>query len=376
MAINILQLIGSFNQGGSERQAVQLVSLLSEDNAYRIFPACLDRRGVLLPEFERLGFGDFPEFPLTSFYGPNMVRQLRGCVKYLRVNQIEIIQTHDFYTNVFGMAAGAMARVPVRIAAKRETGSRSPKQAFFERRAFALAHAIVANAEAVRDHLVETGVSEKKIRVIHNGLDLERFEPGRGTRAEIVNDLGLPGGADLKFITIVANLRSDIKNHRMFLRSAKKVRKNFPGARFMLAGEGELTDSLKGYAVELGVRDDCFFIGRCTLVADLLAVSEVCVLSSRAEGFSNAILEYMAAGKPVVATDVGGAREAIIEGETGYLVSSDDDGLMAERLLDLLENPDRAESFGIKGRKVIDDKFSLTAQLQKTLGLYEDLLTK
>jgi glycosyltransferase involved in cell wall biosynthesis len=102
----------------------------------------------------------------------------------------------------------------------------------------------------------------------------------------------------------------------------------------------------------------------------------VCVLSSKAEGFSNSILEYMAAGRPVVATDVGGAREAVVEGETGYLVRPGDDEALAARIVSLLGEPERARAMGARGRQVIEEKFSGDAQLERTLELYESLLTK
>ena len=176
MKTNMLQLIGSFHSGGSERQAVGLVRLLNNEKNCRVFVACLNKEGVLREEIEQLGFTDFPEFPLTSFYDANMLRQLRRCAAFLRENQIDIIQSGDFYTNVFGMLAGALAGTPVRIAAKRETGTKTRAQRFVERRAFNLAQAIVVNAGAVKKHLVESGVSLSKIVTIYNGLNLEKFK--------------------------------------------------------------------------------------------------------------------------------------------------------------------------------------------------------
>jgi glycosyltransferase involved in cell wall biosynthesis len=111
-------------------------------------------------------------------------------------------------------------------------------------------------------------------------------------------------------------------------------------------------------------------------VAELLAVSEICVLSSKAEGFSNSILEYMAAGRPVVVTEVGGAREVVAEGETGYLVPSGDDAMMAERLVALLQDPERARAMGVKGKRVVEEKFSCAAQLSRTDSLYDRLLER
>src|SRR5205085_12416527 len=125
--------------------------------------------------------------------------------------------------------------------------------------------------------------------------------------------------------------------------------------------QGKLTDSLKALASELGLERDVFFIGRCNNIAELLAASDVCVLSSTAEGFSNAILEYMAAARPVVVTDVGGAREAVIEGETGYLVPAGDDEEMAARILALLENAEQARAMGERGRQIVEQRFSCAA---------------
>lgn len=375
MKTKILQLIGSFHSGGSERQAVQLVRLLKQEKTGEVFVACLDKRGVLLEEIERLGCTDFPEFPLTSFYDANFPSQLRRCAEFLRENKIEIIQTSDFYTNVFGMLAGRLAKTPARIAAKRETGTRTPAQSFIERRIFSFAHAIVANAEAVKKHLIETGISAEKISVIYNGLNLERLKVTR-RRTEILREFKLPDVANLQFVTIIANFRSEVKNQKMFLRAAQKVKEKVPEAKFVLAGEGELLNESKNYAAELGIGGETFFTGRCAKVAELLSVSDICVLSSKTEGFSNSILEYMAAAKPVVATNVGGASEAIVENETGFLIASDDDETMARRLTELLTDKEKAEKMGGRGRKVIEEKFSTAARLEKNLALYERLLSE
>ena len=161
----------------------------------------------------------------------------------------------------------------------------------------------------------------------------------------------------------------------MFLRAAARVRAAIPAAGFVIAGEGELMKELRDLAAELGIQDDVFFIGRCDSVADLLFASEVGVLSSKAEGFANAILEYMAAGLPVVATDVGGAREAIAEGETGYLVASGDDEKMADRIIEVLNKTERARVMGDRGRVLVAEKFSCDRHLRNTLELYDELLS-
>ncbi len=374
MPANILQLIGSFNQGGSERQAVQLVRLLREDEAYNVRVACLIREGVLLEEIEKLGFTEIPEFPLNNFYDANMLQQVRLCARYLRENKVDLIHTHDFYTNIFGMLAARLAKTAARIASKRETdGMRSVTQKAMEKNSYLFSHAVVVNAGTIRDYLIERGVRENKIEVIHNGLDTARLAPDpEMNRAEILALLGLP--QDKRLITIVANLRHSIKNIPMFLRVARIVSDTVSDAAFVIAGEGELMEEMEALAESLNIGDKVYFLGRCAMVAELLSVSYVGVLSSTSEGFSNSILEYMAAGLPVVATRVGGAEEAIDDGETGFLVQSNDHTAMAARLVELLKNTLKAERLGAQGRQKVSAEFSLSRQLQKTKALYERLL--
>ena len=372
---NVLQLVGSFHQGGSERQAIQLTQLLRSSDRYTIHLACLSPEGSLRKQVDDMGITDVPAFPLTSFYDLNAARQLFRFVKLLRARAVDIVQTHDFYTNVFGMAAAAVAGVNVRIAARRETtGVRTKAQAKAEHLAYTLAHAIVGNAEAVRRALISEGVNSKKIVTIHNGLDLSRIAVSPGlTRAEMLARLNLPDG--YRFVTIVANLRMPVKDHGTFLRAAARVVKAVPDAAFVLAGEGELVESMQALAAELGLQERAFFVGRCERVNELLAVSDVCVLSSIAEGFSNAILEYMGAARPVVATDVGGAREAIRDGVNGFVVPPKNPEAMAERIVEVLSDRDAAVAMGQASLRIIEEDFSLAAQLRRTEELYERLLS-
>lgn len=384
MKPNVLLFIDSFAQGGTERQVVQLARLLLESGRYRVHLASLSGEGVLRAEAERLGFTDIPEFPLTSFYDRNMLTQLRRCAALLGEREIDIVETHDFYTNIFGMTAAALARRPgsVRIASRRETdGTKTRKQKWVQQRAFALADSIVANAEAVRQELIRDGVPAAKIRTIYNGMDTARVAPRPDLkRADALALLGLPpeqSGAVRRFVSIVANMRHAKKDQATFLRAARRVADEVPEAAFVLAGEGELRESLVNMAAELGLGSRAFFTGRCAHVPELLALSEVCVLSSSGtEGFSNSIIEYMAAARPVVATDIGGAREAIVEGETGYVVRPGDDAALAERIVSLLRDAERARRMGERGLQVVKEKFSCAAQVENVENLYDELLAK
>jgi glycosyltransferase involved in cell wall biosynthesis len=334
--------------------------------------------GVLRAEIEHLDLGEIRTYPLNSFYDRNTIVQLRRFVHHLRSSKIDLLQTHDFYTNIFGMVAGFLAGTAVRVASRRDiTGIRNAAQRQAQKVTYALAHQIVANSESVRRKLMEEGVSRKRITVIHNGLDFERVTaPVSVSHEATFRALGFPEVAAVpkRFVTIVANMRHEVKDYPMFLRAAERISHVAPDVGFLLAGDGELRESIEAMAAKLGIAGKTFFLGGCENIAKLLNISDVCVLSSKAEGFSNSILEYMAARRPVVATDVGGAREAIIEGQTGYLVPSGNDQNMAERIVSLLADPKKARQMGEKGRRIVEEKFSASALLQKAEALYEKLL--
>src|SRR6266853_505278 len=372
----VLHLIDSFDKGGSESQAVQLVRLLQGNGRYRILMASLNNDGPLRTEIDRLDLGEIPEYKLTGFYNLRALRQLRRFTAHLKRQQVDILHTHDFYTNVFGMWAGAVAGVAVRIAARRESSRmRSTTRRALERASYRAATRILANCEEVRRQLTEEGVSPRKIEVIYNGADASRLCHSRsGNRSEIAASFGLPTDPRRLFISIVANLRLPVKDHVTFLRAARTVSEVAPQATFVIAGEGELMNSMRLLAKELGITKQTFFLGGCSRVTELLSITEIGVLSSLYEGFPNAVLEYMVAGCPVVATDVGGIREAVVDGETGYLVKARDHEAMAKQILRLLDAPQQARAMGILGQQIVKQKFSSEAQVRAINGLYEHLL--
>ena len=369
----VLQIVHGFLEGGSERQLIQMVRLLQASGDYCVKVAALSTGGALRPEIEQLQV-PITDFPLTSFYDRNIVTQTRRLVTFLKEHQIDIVHSHDFYSNIFAMTAATIARTRVRIASKRETsGTRSAAQRAAEGIAFKLAHVVVANAAAVKNYLLQQRVASDKIEVIYNGIDATRFsqngDTSKGTRG---GDLQKLGGRSV--ITMVANFEFAIKGQPMLLRAAKRVIKEEPNAIFVLAGDGELREQTERLATQLGLQDSCVFLGRFDRVPDLLRASDICVLSSEAEGFSNSILEYMAASRPVIATNVGGASEAIVEGETGYLIQPDDDAAMAERIISLLRDPQKRQTMGLKGRKRVEDRFSCETRLLNTSTLYMRML--
>jgi len=168
-------------------------------------------------------------------------------------------------------------------------------------------------------------------------------------------------------------MRLDVKDHPTFLRAARRVYGELPHCSFLLVGEGERMEALRTLAAELGLMENVYFLGRCERIADVLSVSDVCVLSSKAEGFSNAILESMRAGLPMVVTDVGGNAEAVVDGRTGFVVPPADPAALAEALLLVAEDPALRRRFGEAGRERVTTHFTLDACVAKYRALYDEL---
>jgi len=374
---NVLFIVDSFEEGGSERQALQLLRQLHESGQCHVHLAVLQDRGSLRLEAEAMGIGEILEYPLTSFYDLNFLKQLGRLRRYIKANKIDVVHTHCFYTNIFGMMGAFLSGVRARVTSKGETdGFRTSMQKRVERISFRLAHRVIANCLVVQNQLIKEGVNPTGIIQHYNGLDLDRMKVQPGLKREdALAEFDLPVAPARRFVSIVANLRNPVKDHPMFLRAAARVLATVPDAAFVIAGEGELMADLRELARQLRIADDVFFIGRCENVAKLLFASDIGVLSSKAEGFANAILEYMAAGLPVVATDVGGVREAIVEGQTGFIIPSGDDAKMAQRIIEIFNDAERARSMGILGRSIVEARFGCEHHLRNTLELYAELLS-
>ncbi len=370
----VLHLFNSFNHGGTEGQILQQLRSLQETGRYRLFVACQSGAGVLRRQVESLGFTDVPSYPLNCMYDVNMLRQIRRFALHLRRLGIHILHTHDLYTNVFGLAAGVLARVPVRIVSRRELDVFTPRQRWIELNAFSVAHAVVANCEFLREKLVQEKVAASLTTTIYNSVHPGEVKPlAISERTSRLTSFGLP--PHFRFVTMVANLHNVKKDYRTFMSAAQLVCANRTDIAFVMAGDGE-QQSMRQLVGELGITDRVFMLGRCARIAELLSITDVGVLSSISEGLSNSLLEYMAAGLPIVASDVGGTREAITDGETGLLVPPGNATAMAERILGLLRDKLKASQMGEAARHQATVNFSPVRQLERTELLYHTLLAK
>jgi L-malate glycosyltransferase len=364
----ILIFTNSFRIGGSEGQALQLIKHLDRSR-FDVHVACFDREGPLLEQLP-LDVGEVPAFPLTGFANPNAVRQATAFIALLRKTKIQIVQTFDLYTNVFGIPLARLARVPITVGSRRDHGvKRTAWQVRAERWSLRLARRVVANAEAIKSRLVQDGILETdRILVIQNGLDLSRFAIPYG-------GLKKSSGFDSHSVVfaVVANLRAE-KGHLMFVRAAQMVALACPEARFVLIGDGPMRQKIQESIEGLGLRKKFHLMGAVTNVPHALQGIDVVVSPSDTEGLPNAVLEGMAASKAVVATDAGGTRELVAEGVTGYLVPTGNVELLASRMIALYKVPSIRESMGANARRHVERCHTAEHSTKRFEDLYHELV--
>jgi glycosyltransferase involved in cell wall biosynthesis len=232
----------------------------------------------------------------------------------------------------------------------------------------------VANSAAGQRMLIERGYKPEKTCVIYNGLDLGRLKADPVQVAKIQAEMGFNPGESVVGISAWV---IPAKDHFTFLKSAGIVLKHKPGVRFAILGDGPLVPDLKVMAEKLDIAKQVVFWGAQTQVGNYLHFFDILVSSSiDHEGCSNSIIEAMALGKAVVATDVGGNREVVIPGENGLLVPPEDPEALAQAILDLLNDPERAHQMGEKGRAKVFSEFSLEQMVARYQNLWLNLLEK
>ena len=293
------------------------------------------------------------------------------------IRELKPVVVHSFLPLVtfMGALAGRVLRVPLVITSRRALGTHQERHAVLrplDRLANRLSHFVTVNSRAVWDDVVSRDhVDPNKLVLIYNGIDARPFELASEAREELRNHRGLRDSD--KVIVVVGNL-IPYKGHRDFIRAASHVKKRIPEATFWLVGEDRgIQKDLERRAQDLGIHDCLVFMGRRTDIPNILAASDLLVLPSDEEGFSNVILEGMAAGLPVVATRVGGNPEAIVEGVTGWLVSPRSPKQLAAKIIDLLINPEKARSWGEQGRERIKEHFRVERMVENHLLLYQSV---
>jgi glycosyltransferase involved in cell wall biosynthesis len=273
---------------------------------------------------------------------------------------------------VFGAYSARLHRVPYIVAGRRSLGlfkDGKPHFLVMERVADWMTDIFIANSEAVRqDTIARENIPPDDILVIRNGVDLARYNTPPDDNLVAALNLG-PGPR----VIVVSNLRP-YKGYEYFLQAWQDVVSRFPSAVAMCVGDGVLRGELEAQADRLGIRHTLRFLGVREDVPALLALADVYVHPSLQEGFSNSILEAMAAGKAIVATSVGGNVEAIADGATGLLVPPADAGALGAAMLRLLGDPAAARNMGYAAQEHVREHHEINTMVRKYEQVYTELL--
>jgi glycosyltransferase involved in cell wall biosynthesis len=232
---------------------------------------------------------------------------------------------------------------------------------------------LIAVSHATKDEMVEAGVPSSLISVIHNGIDTDQWARNRAS-STLRDELNLR--QVFPVIGYVGRIMPE-KDLETWLRAAALLTSKFPSARFVLVGEGKdggTLGDLKRLASELGIAERTHFPGYRSELLPVYAAFDLFVLSSRREGLPNSILEAMALGLPVVTTDVAGAKELVVDCETGYVVPQQDVEGLANAILSVLGENHRRLCMGQAGRQRVESEFSFSRRLRRVEDLYEQIL--
>jgi glycosyltransferase involved in cell wall biosynthesis len=296
----------------------------------------------------------------------------RHVARYARRERVEVLHAHLFGSNLWGTIIGRLARVPV-VVAHEHTWSYEgqPLRRTLDREVIARwSDAFIAVSREDRRKMVEIErIPPERIRFLANGIAAQTPTPGRDLRTE----LGIPSEAPV--IGAVGRLRAQ-KAHDVLIRAGALLRKDHPGLRVAIAGNGSEKQRLEALASELGMQDAVMMLGRRLDIPDLLTIFDVTVCSSEFEGSPLAVMEYMEAARPIVATNVGGVPDLIEDGVHGLLVPPCDPPRLAEAIDALLRDPVRARSMGERARERRRQEFDLDTMVGNVEALYEELLAR
>lgn len=350
---------------GTEKQLLMLIRYLDRSRFQPVL--CVLRSSEWLEK-------EFDLCPLFvagvhSFKSIQGIKGVFALSQFFKKERMDIVQTHFRDSSIAGILAARLAGVKTIIGTRRNQGYwMTPLDLKIQKGLDRWVTAYIANSQSTKQWIGDNeGVEPGRVEVINNGFDLSLFPSlSAENRKMMRRSLGL--AEDAPVIVIVANLRP-VKDHVTFLRAAGIVHRHFPAARFLVVGDGTELQMLKELSVELGIDSVVDFLGARQDIPEILNTSDVGVLSSMSESFSNAVVEYMAAGLPVVTTDVGGAREAVDDNVTGFIVPLGDGMAMGKKIVQVFESG-RATAMGQESRRRSEGLFSMAEMVERTDNLY------
>ena len=362
-----LHVVWNLMRGGTEGQCARMaIELTKRGRPSQV--AVFRHEGSFLWDVEQT-CGPVYDIGIRHMLSARTFARIQQLKRYIHYGNFELVHCWDADAAIFGSIASRMAGVRY-ITSHRDLGQIYPShKLWLMRRADAGAQAVVVNAKAIRDHVLTTGVPAGKIHVIPNLFDMAEFRHLADQPFPLSTNL--PPG---KLIGLVARLDPE-KDVDTFLKAAAIVAAHRPDTGFVVAGHGPERESLEKLSASLGIASRTVFLGDVAEVPSLLKHLSVGVLVPKAnEGLSNSILEYMAANLPVVATDCGGNRELVADGETGFIIPPGDVVAAAAAIERLLSDSEQAARMGARGRAVVAEQHSPDAVVSRMLGLYKAVL--
>jgi L-malate glycosyltransferase len=306
--------------------------------------------------------------PLRRTYDLEALRAALSLRRFLREQKIQIVQTFFESSDLWaGLVVKTLSRTKL-IWSRRDMGIlRGLKHQVAYRLLANMPDMVFAVSGQVRQHCIEVDrIGADRVLTVYNGLDIpEELQPPLP-----------PKPAGHFRITTVGNIRR-VKGHDIFIRAAAVVLQRFAHASFSIAGEvleTDYFDELQGLVEELRLSERFHFVGGVANPREHLRSADLFVLPSRSEGFSNAIIEAMAASLPVVATEVGGNAEAVRDRLTGFIIPPEDPGALADAMIRLLEDPVAARRMGAAGKEVAAAHFTTNAMMTRIKATYDGLL--
>lgn len=301
--------------------------------------------------------------------------------RLIKVNKINIVQTHGLRVDFFGFLAAKLAGVPHiitrHVALSHHLIGKFRKKLYmvFDNIALKSAAKIITVSRIVEDDLVlNQGIDPRKIVTIYNGVDLERFSKVNPlTKKKIRRELGIDSRKQV--VGMIAQLTS-WKGIPYFLKAIPSILKKHPSVVFLIIGDGSERKNLVTIVETLGISLNVIFAGFRTDMPEIISIMDISLLSSLREGLPNVLIESMAMSKPIVATDVGGVSELVINNKTGFLIPPRDSTALSDVVIELLEDKEKAEKFGEAGREYVEQKFSLTQMVSKYENLYTQIAEK
>ena len=376
-AVRLLELRNTYKWGGGPDKTI-LLSAERHDRA-RVDVVIAYVRDVRDHEFT---IGDNARARGLTFYEIEErakldLRVLRALKEIVIRHDINIIHAHDYKSNLFAYLLKWL--LPKRVAVMSTAHAWvmvGLKGEIYRRLDLSLMRRfdhLIAVSHATKDEMVNAGVPCDLISVIHNGIDTDAWAPNQAF-GSLRDELNL--GQAFPVIGYVGRIMPE-KDLQTWLRAAALVAKQYPQARFVLVGEGKdgvTLGQLKQLAAELGIADHTYFPGYRSDLLPIYAAFDLFVLTSRREGLPNSILEAMAMGLPVVTTDVAGAKELVVNGETGFVVPQQDGDRSAYAILSIVGDDHRRLCMGRAGRQRVEREFSFSHRIRRIEDLYEQIL--